>query len=183
MSIQILSNSTSSYMQAMCASIKLTPVQRQVALMVAAIILIDVAIYAVVKYTWWSIKQVKIIQNGEPEKWISLDKVNGQAKIIFASFLASGATVEGNFKDGQLDGHGKVTHAIGSIESEEGEYSQDDLHGPGIVKYRNGLTIEGDFDHSRITYDKWYSGQLKITYPDGTVEQGKFVNGKLKKDK
>lgn len=179
MSIQSLSNSTSSYMQTMSSSINLTPIQRQVALRLAAIVLIVVTTLTAVWYTQRSIKQVKIIQNNEPEKWISLDKVNGQAKIVFASFLASGATVEGNFKEGYLDGHGKITHPIGSIEFEEGEYSQDNLHGQGIVKYRNGLTIEGTFDHSRVTYGKWYSGQLKVTHPDGTIEQGKFVNGKL----
>lgn len=179
MSIQPLSSSMSSYIQTMRSNIALTPIQQQAALKLVAIILVVVTMLTAMWHSQRSLKQVKVIQNGNPEEWMSLDKVNGQAKITFASFWGSGATCEGTFKDGKLNGHGKVIHALGAIESEEGEYVENDLHGQGTVKYRNGLTIAGDFDHSRVTWDKWYSGQLTITHPNGTVEQGKFVNGQL----
>jgi hypothetical protein len=80
-----------------------------------------------------------------------IDQVNGKVKVIWDGFWASGATAEGEFANGRLNGQGKVTYPIGKIAEEEGEFK-----------------------------DGWLNGQGKITYRKGDIEEGEFKDGKLR---
>ena len=114
--------------------------------------------------------------NGDTHRSL-VEKVNGKAKIIYDSFNASGAILEGEFTHGKLNGQGKVTiDFLGTIS--EGEYKDDELV-KGKITYANGKTEEGEFIRDRKHPEACLNGQGKITYPDGKVEEGKFEFGKL----
>jgi hypothetical protein len=78
--------------------------------------------------------------------------------------------IEGTFRDGRLQGPGKITYP-NSVE--EGNFSRGRLWGPGKITWREGRTSEGDFVDGRL------SGPGRVVF-DAAGEQwheGMFFNG------
>lgn len=80
--------------------------------------------------------------NGDTHRSL-VEKVNGKAKIVWDSFNASGAIVEGEFTDGKLNGQGVVIDHRGTIYN--GEYKDGKLV-KGKITYASGMIQEGDFN-------------------------------------
>jgi len=76
---------------------------------------------------------------------------------------------EGQFRDGLLQGKGKVTYPNNRIE--EGDFSRGRLWGNGKITFNDNRTAEGQFVDGRM------SGQGRITWPDGRFHEGMFHNG------
>lgn len=77
--------------------------------------------------------------------------------------------LEGEFRDGLLSGHGKITGKDGMIE--EGNFVRGRLWGAGKLVYSDGRIAEGEFVDGRM------NGLGKLTWPDGRVHEGLFFNG------
>lgn len=78
------------------------------------------------------------------------------------------STYEGEYKDGIREGHGKFTHADGSVK--EGTFVNGQLMGEGKAWDDEGLTYEGSFINYRL------HGKGKIKYGNGTTFEGFFVS-------
>ena len=99
--------------------------------------------------------------------------MNGRVTIVFDSFFGSGATVTGDFTNGQFNGEGTETFPSGPVERMEGVFNNDQLV-QGTITYRNGRVDEGAFTNGLL------NGEGRRTYPpDGTTEVGTFANGHI----
>lgn len=93
------------------------------------------------------------------------DQLHGQGKMIGAD-----SVISGYFEENLLMGKGKIVYSNGHVE--EGQFTSGSLHGQGKRKYHDG----------KIETGKFMTGQLiegVITYPDGIREEGEFANGQL----
>ncbi|MDC1159077.1 caspase family protein [Pelagibacteraceae bacterium] len=107
----------------------------------------------------------------------------------FGFFKFPRGSYEGEWKDGNLDGKGKLIEAWGDIyqgdfkdnkangvgtyimedgNSYEGEWKNDLYEGKGIFIYKNGDKIEGNFK-KHLT-----NGKAILTYANGSVYKGEF---------
>ncbi|XP_071148422.1 alsin-like isoform X3 [Mytilus edulis] len=73
--------------------------------------------------------------------------MNGKIHGLGEMKWSDGRRYNGNFKDGHLHGHGKLTikQDDGSERSQEGYWKEGQLHGMGKVKYSNGDVYDGHF--------------------------------------
>lgn len=78
------------------------------------------------------------------------------------------STYEGEYKNGIREGHGKFTHADGSIK--EGDFVNGQLMGQGKGDYSEGNEYEGNFINYRM------HGKGKLKYGNGTVFEGFLVS-------
>lgn len=154
----------------------LTPDQLKVAKLAIAVIAL-VSLVGLVLLIESRIRRTVTVTepNGDIHRSL-VEKVNGQAKIVYDSFLASGARLEGEFTDGKLNGQGVVIDHRGTIYN--GEYKDNELV-KGKITYADGKTEEGDFIRDYYHPEACLNGQGKITYPDGKVEEGQFKFGVL----
>ena len=89
-----------------------------------------------------------------------------------------GLTYEGEFKDGEPNGHGVLQYADGS--TYVGEFEDGNLQGRGVLRYFEGSTYEGEFKDGEyhgdgVLIDKT-DGQQKY---EGKFENGKFTDGMI----
>lgn len=97
-------------------------------------------------------------------------RLNGEGKIT----LTSGTTYEGKFSENQLHGQGKITYSAGSIK--EGEFRKDDLHGQGKITDSSGnIEKEGEFKFGHLVKG--------IRNSSDKSEEGEFKHDKLIKGK
>ena len=99
-------------------------------------------------------------------EWIN-GELQGHGKITFEN----GDVYEGNFEDDRFNGKGVLSYADGDIY--EGEFKDGSRHGYGILRRADGDIYEGSFVGGEI------EGKGKYTYTDGSVEEGEFKNGEL----
>ncbi|MEF3309597.1 toxin-antitoxin system YwqK family antitoxin [Paenibacillus sp. GYB004] len=81
---------------------------------------------------------------------------------------------EGSFSAGQLDGSGKTYHSNGNLES-EGTFKEGKLHGKGKTYHENG-NLDGDASYEEgkpIGKAKIYHKNGKLAF-EGTFDQGMF---------
>ena len=124
-----------------------------------------------------------------------IDEMTPKTKSDQADY--SDGTIEGETKNGKLEGQGKITYPDGTIV--EGEFKDDLLNGNGrifVSRENGGDVIEGEFKNNKLNgQGKWNSktgriiegefkdnllnGKGKITYPDGSVIEGDWKNGYL----
>lgn len=78
--------------------------------------------------------------------------------------------IEGTFRDGRLQGPGKITH---SNSVEEGNFSRGRLWGPGKITWRDGRTSEGDFVDGRLSGP----GRVVFDAAGNQWHEGMFFNG------
>ncbi|XP_047430538.1 MORN repeat-containing protein 2 [Mugil cephalus] len=71
-------------------------------------------------------------------------------------------------------GTGKHTSACGIIYT--GEWSEDKMHGRGILQHPSGARYEGEFK------DNMFDGAGTYTFPDSTVYRGHFHENRLDGD-
>lgn len=76
---------------------------------------------------------------------------------------------EGQFRDGLLQGKGKITFP--NNRTEEGDFSRGRLWGNGKITFNDNRVAEGQFVDGRL------SGQGKLTWPNGRLHEGMFHNG------
>ena len=77
-----------------------------------------------------------------------------------------GDIYEGEFKDGELNGQGKIIYKNGTIE--EGEFKGGGLNGQGKMTSKDGYIVEGKFIYGVPCVIH------KITFKDGAFYEGKF---------
>lgn len=94
-------------------------------------------------------------------------KLQGQGRID----NSNGGIIEGNFRDGVLDGTGKIICANGRS-SIEGEFRMGVFY-KGTMTCPDGTTMEGEFQNWKL------QGWGKINDPDGTIAEGYFDEGLL----
>ncbi|PTU74100.1 C13 family peptidase [Pseudomonas mangrovi] len=103
----------------------------------------------------------------------------------------SGAWFEGQFKDGQPDGHGEWRGLFG--EHYVGEFRAGLFDGRGVLIYEDGTRYEGQFRQSRMHGEgtltqagSVYRGEFKkdryhgygsLEMPDGSSHRGHFIKG------
>jgi hypothetical protein len=76
---------------------------------------------------------------------------------------------EGQFRDGLLQGKGKITQP--NNRTEEGDFSRGRLWGNGKITFDDSRVAEGQFVDGRL------SGLGKLTWPNGRLHEGMFHNG------
>ncbi|TNV86130.1 hypothetical protein FGO68_gene5128 [Halteria grandinella] len=103
-----------------------------------------------------------------------------------------GKTYQGEYIDGQLNGHGKIKYANGA--SYEGEWKDGNFHGQGKYTWINGDTYQGEYrDHSKhglgkyiYAYGATFEGEYRdgnkhgfgrSTQADGDYQEGQYQNG------
>ena len=79
----------------------------------------------------------------------------------------NGRWCEGDWLHGRLTGYGRLSN--GSGDNYEGQLKNDHFHGYGVMQFDNGRVFEG-------TYVKGQMVQGKMTYQDGSVYDGSWVN-------
>ncbi len=79
-----------------------------------------------------------------------------------------GCLLEGEWKNGSLDGQGNSTYPNG--DRYQGEFKYGNKHGKGTYTYANGARYQGEFK------DDKYHGQGTQTFEDGARYQGEFKN-------
>ena len=89
-------------------------------------------------------------------------------------FYDDGSVYDGDFKDGQMHGIGKMTFPNGI--TYEGEWSNGKENGKGTVSWPDGRKFEGEFVGGKI--NKKVEG--KITSVFGIIDTGFFDESKLK---
>ena len=97
--------------------------------------------------------KVTVIETDGTTYTDQIENINGAAKVIFNGFLGSGATIEGKFRKGLLNGPGKEIFPDGNIAEQEGEYEDGWLCGAGKVTYRNGKVEAGTYKHGVLIDD------------------------------
>ncbi len=83
-------------------------------------------------------------------------------------FISNRTKFSGNFKDGLLDGNGKILYQDGSFY--EGNFLNGLESGTGTLKFPSGENYEGDWR------DGLYDGKGKYTYGTGQIYEGDFKN-------
>ncbi len=94
-------------------------------------------------------------------------KLNGNGKISYTN----GNIFEGQFKNGYLNGNGKISYTSGNIY--EGQFKDGKLNGFGKISYTNGNIYEGQFQDGQL------NGNGKISYTNGNIFEGQFQDGHL----
>lgn len=79
---------------------------------------------------------------------------------------------EGEVTDGNINGYGKYVYKTGEIA--EGNWVNGELNGKGKYTYANGTIYEGNFN-----YGVQNGNGCKVTFNNGDIFEGVFVNGKL----
>lgn len=79
----------------------------------------------------------------------------------------NGRWCEGDWVHGRLTGYGRLSN--GSGDNYEGQLKNDHFHGYGVMQFDNGRIFEG-------TYIKGQMVQGKMTYQDGSIYDGSWVN-------
>jgi len=92
------------------------------------------------------------------------ESVSSQRAITFYD----GSRYEGQFKDGELHGHGILTFPDGS--RYEGEFRNGQMNGKGTMTFSSGSEYIGEFKDGAL----WGNGT--ITFPDGSLYEGQFKN-------
>ncbi len=123
--------------------------------------------------------------------------LNGEGVVV----SKEGEVRQGNFVNGVFSGKGKITKPDGTIY--EGDFISGDLVS-GKIMYANGSVDEGFFKNNKLNgrgnkiiktssdsmdittmegefTDGVLNGLGIITYPDGRIEEGEFINGDLVK--
>jgi hypothetical protein len=69
------------------------------------------------------------------------DKMDGQGVLID---FESGTRYDGEFKDGQKEGKGKLIWQVdkGPRQEYNGEFKEDKMHGKGTLTFENGSTYD-----------------------------------------
>lgn len=80
-----------------------------------------------------------------------------------------GTTEEGEFKEGLLNGLGRITRQDGTVI--EGEFIDGELNGHGKICWQEGVIEEGDFKEGLL------HGWGKMIGKDGSVLEGQFRQG------
>ena len=92
---------------------------------------------------------------------------NGHGK----STLADGSVYVGNFIDGERTGSGKLTRPNGTVfdgEFDNGKF----IRGVVFIKYENGTVYTGGYVNDK------YTGDGKLLWPNGDVYEGAFLDSK-----
>jgi len=90
-------------------------------------------------------------------------KRNGQG----TNYFPSGSIYVGLWKDDKKHGSGTFTYKKESeYEKYQGDFFEDELHGQGLLDYKNGDKYEGSFLHNL------FDGEGTMTYADGTTKSG-----------
>jgi hypothetical protein len=84
---------------------------------------------------------------------------------------SSSCHIEGNFKDGKLNGLGRIKFPSGEIQ--EGDFKDGKLFGLGKLIFPDGEVWEGEFLGDKL------HGLCKKTFSNGNIWEGKFKNGDL----
>lgn len=79
----------------------------------------------------------------------------------------NGRWCEGDWVHGRLTGYGRLSN--GSGDNYEGQLKNDHFHGYGVMRFDNGRVFEG-------TYIKGQMVQGKMTYQDGSIYDGSWVD-------
>ncbi|MDB4345681.1 hypothetical protein OAA43_01245, partial [bacterium] len=120
-----------------------------------------------------SVSDVKKLESNEthiiPDAGVWNGKLNkeGEAHGYGVFKFESGAVYEGNLKDGEFHGKGKISN---NGIAYEGDWKDDKYHGKGIMTYNNGSVYEGDWK------DDNHHGKGKMT-TDNYVYEGDFEDG------
>jgi len=93
--------------------------------------------------------------------------INGTGTFICNS---CGATKQGEFRNGQFNGHGTIWWIDGS--AYQGTWVDNQMHGQGTVWFANGSVYEGDWVNSQM------QGQGTFWWADGAVHQGAWANSR-----
>ena len=93
--------------------------------------------------------------------------VNSSGKRTFSN---TDRAYEGEFKDGELHGQGKVFYPLGC--TKEGKFQNGELNGPGKITWNSGSIWEGCFKDGRMC------GKGKIT-DKHTISEGEFEHNEL----
>lgn len=122
-----------------------------------------------------SVSDVKKLESNEthiiPDAGVWNGKLNkkGEAHGYGVFKFESGAVYEGNLKDGECHGKGKISNNGAAY---EGDWKDGEWHGKGKVVSSTGHIYEGDFVHFEKT------GKGKTTFKNGEIYEGDFKNGK-----
>uniref|UniRef100_F6ZDX4 Uncharacterized protein n=1 Tax=Ciona intestinalis TaxID=7719 RepID=F6ZDX4_CIOIN len=121
-------------------------------------------------------------------EWLK-GKKHGHGKLL----MGDGSYYEGEFKDGEIDGHGyRKWERTGDDYS--GEFLKGELHGHGVMNYNDGSQYRGEFCNNQrhgtgVLTDRdgneyegaWYKnkkhGQGVQTYFNGDEYEGEWVEG------
>ena len=99
----------------------------------------------------------------------TIDKDGRQGEFIFK--WKSGHFYEGNYKNGDKHGYGKMTWATGSVY--KGNWENGVQHGYGKTTWASGNVYEGNYKNGAP------HGYGKFTWADGQTYQGEFRNGEM----
>ena len=113
------------------------------------------------------------LKDGTKHKGTFVDgtlKISGNIQNGVGKYISSGGDIyEGTFKNGILNGQGKMTHYWGIY---EGTFVDGGLN-TGKITYPDGDIYEGTF------VDYQLNGTGKITYANGSISEGTFKDNKL----
>ena len=118
-------------------------------------------------FGWYSCKygdKFKPIDNGRFDQF-------GSKQGQFLYKWKSGDIYEGNFKDDDLHGYGKLYWSGGNIY--QGNWKKDVRHGYGKMTWSNGDVYEGNYK------DDVPHGYGKITWSNGDVYEGNWYEGEM----
>ncbi|XP_032229663.1 MORN repeat-containing protein 1 isoform X2 [Nematostella vectensis] len=87
----------------------------------------------------------------------------GHGKLL----MADGSFYEGQFMDGEIQGHG-FRYWASSRNEYTGQFVKGELHGNGVMKYGDGSQYEGEWMNNRR------EGSGKLMEKDGSVYEGSF---------
>lgn len=146
-------------------------------------------------------KKAEFIKTYKNERiaYFNFKKMEKEGGVISAQEIAfDGGYHKGMFRNGKLHGQGQSFFFVdGNLYMVwEGEFKNGSLNGLGKVSYADGTVYEGEFkDHALINGtmtdsngERWEGnfkrgllhGQGMKIYPDGRIEEGEFVKGELK---
>ena len=145
------------------------------------------------RVTWSGVCQNGFAQGEGVEQWIengqSGNRLEGQFRDgrlnghgVFT--VANGARFEGEFRDGKLNGHAVGTYADGS--RDEGEWQDGKKYGHGLMTYANGTRYEGEwqdgkkYGHGVETFANGnrYEGEWQVSKPNGFGGRGRTNVGR-----
>lgn len=95
----------------------------------------------------------------------SKGKKHGHGKLV----MADGSFYEGQFMDGEIQGHG-FRRWVSTKNEYTGQFVKGELNGHGIMMYGDGSRYEGEW------VDNKREGEGKLISKDGTVYEGSFHN-------
>ena len=110
------------------------------------------------------IEKIKLSQDTFYEGEVKNGEANGKGKITFPD----GSSLEGNFKNNINVGNVKVIYSNGDIY--EGSWKNGVADGLGIIILPDGTKYEGEFKGGKN------SGKGKRTWPDGSIHEGEYKN-------